>query len=128
MTSKLGCLRVMILSLVSSLLLWLPLSGRAHEVTPTIADFEVSNGQLALSLQMNVEAFVAGIDLDERSDTDSSARSADYDLLRQMSQSELDPMVRLFVEDWLEEVQVEAGGPVPLKLVMPACRGVRCWS
>lgn len=116
MTSKLGCLRVMILSLVSSLLLWLPLSGRAHEVTPTIADFEVSNGQLALSLQMNVEAFVAGIDLDERSDTDSSARSADYDLLRQLSQSELDPMVRLFVEDWLEEVQVEAGGPVPLKL------------
>lgn len=105
-----------ILCLVSSLLLCLPQLARTHEVTPTIADFEVSQGQLSLTLRLNIEAFVAGIDLDGRSNTDSSERAADYDLLRDMSGDELEPMVRLFIEDWLHELQVEAGGPVPLDL------------
>ncbi len=105
-----------ILSLLSSLMLCLPMSGGAHEITPTIADFDVSDGQLRLLLRLNIEAFVAGIDLDDRSDTNSSERSADYDLLRNMSEDELEPMVRLFVEDWLPTVQVEAGDPVLLQL------------
>ncbi|MEP4038666.1 HupE/UreJ family protein [Pseudophaeobacter sp.] len=102
--------------MLSSLLVFWPLAGRAHEVTPTIADFETSEGQLTLLLRLNVEAFVAGIDLDNRSDTNSSDRSDDYDLLRNMPQDELEPMVRLFVEDWVPELQVEAGGPVLLQL------------
>lgn len=109
-------LRVGILSLLSSLMLCLPMAARAHEITPTIADFEVSDGQLRLQLRLNIEAFVAGIDLDDRTDTNSSDKSADYDLLRNMAQDELDPMVRLFVEDWLPTIQVQAAGPVHLQL------------
>lgn len=101
---------------VSSLILWIPQSVQAHEVTPTIADFESKDGQFNLVLRLNVEAFVAGIDLDGRSDTDESALSDDYDLLRNMPQDELEPMVRLFVEDWLRELQIEAGQPLALAL------------
>lgn len=89
-TLQFDAIRVGILAVLSSLLLCLPIVGRAHEVTPTIADFDSSDGQVNLVLRLNVEAFVAGIDLDGRSDTDESDRSDDYDLLRNMSQQELD--------------------------------------
>ncbi|MEP2715691.1 HupE/UreJ family protein [Pseudophaeobacter sp.] len=89
---------------------------RAHEVTPTIADFDVSEGQIAFVLRMNIEAFVAGIDLDGRADTDTSDKSTDYDLLRNMEQDELKPMVRLFLEDWIPDLQLDAGGPVAVQL------------
>ncbi len=115
-TLQFDAIRVGILAVLSSLLLCLPIVGRAHEVTPTIADFDSSDGQVNLVLRLNVEAFVAGIDLDGRSDTDESDRSDDYDLLRNMSQQELEPMVRLFAEDWVPEIRLEAGGPVSLQL------------
>ncbi|WP_417699977.1 HupE/UreJ family protein [Pseudophaeobacter sp.] len=102
--------------ILSSLLMYPPSAGRAHEVSPTIADFEVSEGQLTLTLRMNIEAFVAGIDLDGRADTNSSDKSGDYDLLRSMPEAELDPMLRLFLEDWLPELEITAGVPVPLQL------------
>lgn len=105
-----------ILLLVSSLVLCLPSVGRSHEVTPTIADFEAKDGKITLMLRMNLEAFVAGIDLDGRVDTDSSDKSLDYDLLRNMAAAELGPMARLFVEDWLPELKLEAGGAVDLQL------------
>lgn len=109
-------LRVGILLVLSSLVLALPNALRAHEVTPTIADFDVTGGRITLLLRMNVEAFVAGIDLDGRADTNTSDKSADYDLLRQMAEEELAPMVSLFVEDWKQELLVEAAGAVPLML------------
>lgn len=96
----------------------------AHEVTPTIADMRVEDGQLSLSLRMNVEAFVSGIDLDGLADTDASDRSGDYDLLRGLEEAELAPMVRAFAGDWLPLLRVEAGGgTVPLAVrdvVIPA--------
>ncbi len=108
--------RVVILLMLSSLVLCLPASIRAHEVTPTIADFDITEGRITLLLRMNLEAFVAGIDLDGRANTDTSDKSADYDLLRQMPAAELAPMVRLFVEDWLPDLQMEAAGAVALSL------------
>lgn len=116
MTLLLLRLRVGFLLLLSSLVLALPQDLRAHEVTPTIADFDISEGQITLLLRMNVEAFVAGIDLDGREDTDTSEKSADYDLLRQMPTQELTPIVSLFVEDWKEDLMLEAAGTVPLML------------
>lgn len=108
--------RVMILAVLSSLLLWLPKGALAHEVTPTIADFDVTGSEITLTLALNVEAFVAGIDLDERVDTDTSDQAPDYELLRSMSGDELDPMVHLFVEDWLQSLRLEANGDVFLRL------------
>ena len=52
--------------------------GQAHEVTPTIADFRVEDGQIAFDLRLNIEAFVAGIDLDGRGGTNESAPSNEY--------------------------------------------------
>jgi len=87
---------------------------RAHEVTPTIADFRVEDGQVAFDLRLNIEAFVAGIDLDGMEDTNNAAQSVDYDSLRGLNQAELEPMVRQFAEEWLETLRVSASGTVQL--------------
>lgn len=105
-----------ILIALSSLLPGGNSSVSAHEVTPTIADFMVSQGQITLELKLNAEAFVAGIDLDERVDTDTSDLAADYTLLREFPETELAPMVRVFVQDWLQTLRLEAGGDVLLEL------------
>lgn len=102
--------------MLSSLALYMTGAARAHEVTPTIADFEISEGQITIDLRLNAEAFVAGIDLDAKVDTDTSALAADYTLLRQLTEAELKPMVRVFVGDWLQTLKLEAGGRVSLAL------------
>lgn len=108
--------RVSFFLILSTLVMFAPQISRGHEVTPTIADFDIAQGRLTLLLRMNVEAFVAGIDLDGRANTDSSRQSADYDELRQMSAAELAPMVRLFVEDWRNSLTVMSDAPLLLSL------------
>ena len=87
---------------------------KAHEVTPSIADFSVAQGQVTLDIRLNIEAFVAGIDLDGMEDTDVSDRSERYDILRAMSQEEIEPLVREFADSWINQISVTAGGPVDL--------------
>ncbi|SDC05775.1 HupE/UreJ family protein [Ruegeria marina] len=84
-------------------------SATAHEVTPTVADFRVDGDQLYFELRMNVEAFVAEIDLDGLADTDESDASDSYDRLRAMDASKLEPLVREFAPRWLDSVSIEAG-------------------
>ncbi len=91
-------------------------SVRAHEVTPTIADLTVVDGHLTLDLRLNVEAFVAGIDLDGLTDTDGSEKSPDYDALREMDETELSPLVRSFSQQWMEHLSIDANGPVSLSV------------
>lgn len=90
--------------------------ARAHEVTPAVADFSVKEGKITLDLRLNVEAFVAGINLDGLSDTNQTEQSADYDELRTLDARELEPMVRLFTEEWLSTFSLQAGGPVELNV------------
>ncbi|MFS4583302.1 HupE/UreJ family protein [Phaeobacter sp. C3_T13_0] len=104
------------------LLIWLFWSvsysnGFAHEVTPTIADFEITEGQLNIDLRINAEAFVAGIDLDGMVDTDTADQAQDYDDLRALGPNELGPMVRVFAEDWLQTLGVEARGDVAMEVM-----------
>ncbi|WP_263387617.1 HupE/UreJ family protein [Ruegeria marisflavi] len=89
-------------------------SATAHEVTPTVGDLRQENGQVFLELRMNVEAFVAEIDLDDLVDTNESAASDRYDQLRNMDASRLEPLVRQFVLGWLDTVKIEAGAPLKL--------------
>lgn len=56
----------------------------AHEVSPSIADFTTSDGKLEMRLRLNLEAFVAEINLDGVVDTDETAQSGDYDRLRRL--------------------------------------------
>ena len=90
--------------------------AQAHEVTPTIADMTVTDGVLRLELRLEIEAFVAGLDLDGLEDTDDSDLAADYDLLRGMEQEALAPMVDAFSGDWLQDLRIEAGSRVDLTI------------
>lgn len=99
--------------------LWVGLStvfAIAHEVTPTIGDFSAKDGVLTLDLRMNVEAFVAGIDLDGMTDTNDSNLSDSYDALRALEASDLEPQVRAFADDWLPGLRIDANGPVSLSI------------
>ncbi|MEX5513282.1 HupE/UreJ family protein [Pseudophaeobacter sp. 1A09344] len=107
-------MKVACLCLLSSLGFWGAERALAHEVTPAIGDFTIEDNTLHLSLRLNAEAFVAGIDLDTHQDTEAADQAGDYDLLRAMPPEELAPMLRLFSEDWLKTLDVEAGRPVPL--------------
>lgn len=104
-------------ALMSSI--WLLLCGGmalAHEVTPTIGDFVTEDSTFTLDLRINIEAFVAGIDLDELENTNESELSDSYDSLRVLEPDALEPRVRSFVEAWLPQLQVDANGPVVLSL------------
>ena len=54
----------------------------AHEVSPTVADLALEEGQVRLDLRIALESFLAGIDLDAAEDTNDVPQAADYDALR----------------------------------------------
>lgn len=96
---------------MSSVLLMLsPFVVRAHEVTPTIADLQVEGGVVVLELRLNVEAFLAGIDLDGLEDTNASDQSGAYDGLRGLSPKDLAAKVRAFGADWGTRVEIRGDG------------------
>lgn len=104
-------------ALVSSL--WLLLGagfGRAHEVTPTIADLRVSEGRLTLDLRLNVESFLAGIDLDGLENTEETDQSDLYDQYRAQSPDELTPQMMEFARGWVSRIALDAGAAVPLQV------------
>jgi len=104
-------------ALLSSLCVLLgPAMARAHEVTPTIADMEVRDGVLTLDLRLNAEAFVAGINLDGVSNTNTTARSGLYDSLREQPPEVFGPRLRDFAETWVGQIRVTANGLVPLEV------------
>ncbi len=55
---------------------------QAHEVQPTIGDLSVKEGRVTLDLRLNVEAFLAEIDLDAVDDTNDAENAEGYDALR----------------------------------------------
>ena len=82
-------------ALLSTLiLLWGPAPAIAHEVSPSIADLSVTDGQAVIALRMNAEAFVAGIDLDSVTDTNETALSDTYDALRALAPAAVEAQLR----------------------------------
>lgn len=109
------------LAVLSSLALFLglmmsPGALRAHEVTPTIADLTVEGSVLVLDLRLNIEAFLAGINLDGMADTNTSDKSAQYDALRALGPSDLAPIVRDFAQGWAAQVRIVAGADIAVPL------------
>ena len=82
-------LKLALLMLLSSLLSLAPQLVIAHEVQPTVGDLTVAEGQATLELRINIEAFLASIDLDAVADTDDAANAADYDALRALPAEEI---------------------------------------
>jgi hypothetical protein len=97
-------------------LLSLPEDTAAHEVTPTIADLSVTGSVLVLDMRLNIEAFIAGIDLDDIVDTNSSGLSDRYDELRGMAPQDLSGLARDFFESWATQIELRTPDPVDLSL------------
>lgn len=72
----------------------------AHEVQPTIGDLTVNAGQAELVLKINIEAFIAGIDLDAVTDTNDAENAAGYDALRAMSAADMRLRVPSLLDKW----------------------------
>lgn len=109
------------LLLLTKLALVLALSSspaHAHEVVPTIADLTVSEGRAELSLRINLEAFIAGVDLDTVEDTNDAPQAQDYDALRALSEDALAARAPELLAGWnaLPVVSVD-GTAVPLESV-----------
>ena len=116
---KLGCgaiLALVQLTLVVLLYSATVIGLRAHELTPTVIDFRVVDGQIAMRIRMNLEAFASGMDLDAVVNTDSAEEVDTYNSLRLLSVQALEPKARDFAEDWLQTLSVTAGEPLVLQL------------
>ena len=74
----------------------------AHEVQPSIANIETQSSDVTVSLRLNIEAQLAGIDLDGLADTDEVAAAPIYDGLRAQSQAALSGSVAELVSYWEE--------------------------
>ena len=81
--------KLALLMVLSSVLLWAPLTAEAHELQPTIGDLSVQEGVATLILKVNLEALLSGIDLDAIADTNNAANAQDYDALRTLSVDEI---------------------------------------
>ncbi|GAB5447286.1 hypothetical protein [Gymnodinialimonas sp.] len=66
----------------------------AHEIRPTIADVEVGQDQVTLSLRATLEALISGIDLGAVANTDEAPEAVIYDRLRAMEPAELEAELR----------------------------------
>ena len=85
----------------------------AHEVLPTIADMTLTpDGTLRLDMRVNLEAFLAGIDLDAVADTDADPAAADYDALRALPGEALLARLPEIVAAWNALPLSDAGGPL----------------
>jgi hypothetical protein len=89
---------------------------RAHEVVPTIADLTVAQGRADLTLQINLEAFLAGVDLGAVENTDAAPQAQEYDVLRALSDEVLAARAPELLEAWnaLPLLSVD-GAPVELQ-------------
>ncbi len=101
---------------VSTLVLCFASSVKAHEVQPTIGDLTIADGQAELILRINLEAFLAGIDLDTVDDTNDAENAADYDALRALPGDDIAARAPDLLPSWnaLPLVLVD-GEPVALE-------------
>lgn len=114
--SKLKVMLVQLLA-VSSLLALTMGPAQAHEVSPTVADLSVKDGQATLSLRLTLESFLAGIDLDVTEDTNDVAQADDYDALRALDPAALEEKLNAFAAQMLGEISLSIDGEaVPLQI------------
>lgn len=104
--------------LSSAALLSAGAGAQAHEVKPTIADLTVADGRAVLALEVNLEALLAGIDLDTVEDTDNAENAGDYDALRSLPAARIADRAPELLPKWnsLPLLSVD-GAAVPLESV-----------
>jgi hypothetical protein len=92
--------------------------AHAHEVVPTIADLTVTDARAELTLQINLEAFLAGVDMDNVQDTNEAPQADDYDTLRALTPEVLAERAPQLLTGWntLPVISVD-GTPLVLETV-----------
>jgi hypothetical protein len=86
-------------------------------VFPSIADMTQVDDGLEFSIQVNLESFVAGIDMTETTDTNAAPQARTYDQLRGMEPAELEARFRAFWPQMADAITVQADGTaLPLEL------------
>jgi hypothetical protein len=85
-------------------------AAHAHETRPAIGDLVIDNNEMTLNLDVNLEAFVAGVDLSEVEDTNLSDQAAEYDNLRALPPGELEQQFRTFWPQMQAGFKIMAGG------------------
>ncbi|MCF6302319.1 MAG: HupE/UreJ family protein [Devosiaceae bacterium] len=82
----------------------------AHEVQPAIADLSfLENGKYSVSILLNLEAVIAGIEPDN-DDTSQSENAPEYDRMRSFSDEELKVVFEDFQEEFLGGLRLKADG------------------
>ena len=101
--------------LSSAILLWLTTlsSAMAHEVLPSIADMTQEGDQVTFDVRLNLESFIAGINMTEVADTAETPQAADYDSLRALEPAALEDSFRAFWPQMAAAMTLTADG-VPL--------------
>ena len=69
----------------------------AHEVTPNIADIRIEGKSISIDLRLNLEAFLANINLAKLSNTDEADESDLYRSIRALSAGELEEKL---IQSW----------------------------
>jgi hypothetical protein len=110
--------KLTLLVVLSSALLMAALPLAAHELQPTIGDLTVTDGQAELVLQVNLEALLSGIDLDEVENTNNAENAQDYDVLRALSGDAIAARAPELLAGWNTLPMLMVGGvAVPLQSV-----------
>ena len=100
--------------LVLALVLAVP--ARAHEIQASVADIDLTGGQVRLDVNVNLETWLAGIDASV-GDTDDAPEAAEYDRLRALPPEALRETLDSFAPTLAEAFEVTAGGKrLPLSL------------
>lgn len=85
----------------------LPVS--AHEVQPAVADLTIAGGRVSVSIEMALEAPLAGIDLENLADTNEAAEAGEYDTLRALPPDALEARLREAWPGLAERITLRAG-------------------
>jgi len=109
--------------MVSSVMaVWLAsaLPARAHEVFPAIADMEADGDLLGFDVTLNIESFIAGIDLTETVDTDEAPEADQYDALRALEPAELQARFDTFWPEMAQRIVVNVDGTAVVPALVSA--------
>jgi hypothetical protein len=83
--------------------------ARAHEIQPSVADVEVTAEAMTLTIDLTLEAFLAGVDLEGLADTNEAENSERYDALRAEEPAALAADFRASWEAFREALTLRSG-------------------
>ena len=93
-------------------------AAQAHEVLPAIADMSAEQGEITIDMQLNLEAHLADIDLDQLFNTDDAENAREYDTLRAEAAVAIAARAGQILSEWNAAGLLSSGGnAVQLRLL-----------